>query len=182
VLAVRRGDELAWAGNCGTGFGEKEIERLLRKLRPLERKTSPFPLEPKMARVKKDEIVWVTPKLVAEIEFAEWTHDGHLRAPSYVGLREDQVPEEVRREQPVSSEVRRGRRTLKLSNLDKVFWDRVLPRGGAAARPAPEGPAVHDEAVPRRDRGWALLSEGRAVPHAGLDPEALVPLDLARDA
>jgi bifunctional non-homologous end joining protein LigD len=122
VLAHRRGDELVWAGNCGTGFTEKEIGRLLRRLRPLERSSSPFQSIPKMPKVRKDDVVWVTPKLVCEVEFAEWTHDGRLRAPSYQGLREDKAPDEVRREEPLATEIRRGRRALKLSNLDKVYW------------------------------------------------------------
>jgi len=122
VLAVNRGGELHYAGNCGTGFTEDEIEKLMRKLRPLERATPPFAVAPKMPKVKKGDVVWVTPKLVCEVEFAEWTHDGRLRAPSYKGLREDKTPAEVRREQPLETEIRRGRRTLRLSNLDKVFW------------------------------------------------------------
>ncbi len=122
VLAVRRGGELVWVGNCGTGFTEKEIDRLLRKLRPLERATSPFKVVPKMPKVRKGDVVWVTPKLVCEVEFAEWTHDGRLRAPSYQGLREDKAPDEVRREEPLATEIKRGKRTLKLTNLDKPFW------------------------------------------------------------
>jgi bifunctional non-homologous end joining protein LigD len=122
VLAVNRGGELHYAGNCGTGFTEDEIEKLMRKLRPLERATPPFAVVPKMPKVKKGDVVWVAPKLVCEVEFAEWTHDGRLRAPSYKGLREDKAPAEVRREQPIETEIRRGRRTLRLSNLDKVFW------------------------------------------------------------
>ncbi|MBA2536657.1 MAG: DNA ligase D [Actinobacteria bacterium] len=122
VLAHRQGDELVWAGNCGTGFTEREIGKLLRLLRPLERSSAPFQLVPKMPKVRKDDVVWVTPRLVCEVEFAEWTHDGRLRAPSYQGLREDKAPDEVRRENPLATEIRRGRRALKLSNLDKVFW------------------------------------------------------------
>jgi bifunctional non-homologous end joining protein LigD len=122
VLAVNRGGELHYAGNCGTGFTEDEIEKLMRKLRPLERATPAFAVAPKMPKVKKTDVVWVTPKLVCEVEFAEWTHDGRLRAPSYKGLREDKTPAEVRREQPLETEIRRGRRALRLSNLDKVFW------------------------------------------------------------
>jgi bifunctional non-homologous end joining protein LigD len=122
VLAVRRGDDLVWVGNVGTGFGEEEIQRLLRRLKPLERKTSPLTVVPKMPRVKRDEVVWTTPRLVAEIGFTEWTHDGHLRAPRYHGLRDDKAPEQVRRELPVESEIRRGKRVLRLSNLDKVFF------------------------------------------------------------
>ena len=53
-----------------------------------------------MPRVRKDDVVWVEPKLVAEVEFVEWTHDGRLRAPAYKGLREDKAADEVRREEP----------------------------------------------------------------------------------
>src|ERR671937_868111 len=133
VLAVRRGDELVWVGNCGTGFTEEEIDKLLAKLRPLERPDPPFREVPKMPKVRKGDVVWIEPKLVAEVEFAQWTHDGHLRAPVYQGLREDKEPEEVQREEPVApppDEVRKGRRLLKLSNLDKPFWpDEGITKG-----------------------------------------------------
>ena len=75
-----------------------------------------------MPKVRKNDVIWVEPKLVAEVEFAEWTHDGRLRAPSYKGLREDKSAEEVRREEPITDVVRKGTRELKLSNLDKVFF------------------------------------------------------------
>jgi bifunctional non-homologous end joining protein LigD len=122
VLAVNRGGELHYVGNCGTGFTDDEIDELMGKLRPLERKTPPFRVVPKMPKVRRGDVVWVTPKLVCEVEFVEWTHDGRLRAPSYQGLREDKAPAEVRRELPVQTEIRRGKRVLKLSNLDKLFW------------------------------------------------------------
>jgi bifunctional non-homologous end joining protein LigD len=69
-------------------------------------------------------VIWVEPKLVAEVEFVEWTHDGHLRAPSYKGLREDKDAVDVHREapEPMATEIRKGKRILKLSNLDKPFW------------------------------------------------------------
>ncbi|HXV35292.1 MAG TPA: DNA ligase D [Gaiellaceae bacterium] len=122
VLAVLEGGELRYVGNVGTGFTEDEIERLLGLLRPLERRESPFREVPKLPKVRRDDVVWATPELVAEVEFAEWTHDGHLRAPVYKGLREDKDPEDVRREEPLPTEIRRGKRALKLSNLDKPFW------------------------------------------------------------
>jgi bifunctional non-homologous end joining protein LigD len=122
VLGVYRGGQLVYAGNVGTGFTEDEIDRLLKLLRPLERKDSPFSVVPKMPKIRKGDVVWVEPKLVAEVEFAEWTHDGRLRAPVYMGLREDKQAEEVRRELPKTDEVRAGKRVLKLSNLDKPFW------------------------------------------------------------
>ena len=126
VLAVNGAGGLEWVGNVGTGFDEDEIERLLGKLRPLERKDSPFPDVPKMPRIRKGDVVWVEPKLVAQVSFAEWTHDGRLRAPVYLGLREDKDPREVRRElpdaTPIPAVVRKGKRVLRLSNLDKPFW------------------------------------------------------------
>jgi bifunctional non-homologous end joining protein LigD len=122
ILAVLEDGRLEYVGNVGTGFTEEEIERLLGKLRPLERDEPPFVEVPKMAKVKRDDIVWVEPRLVAEVSFAEWTHDSRLRAPVYKGLREDKAPEEVRREEALEPEITRGKRVLKLSNLDKPFW------------------------------------------------------------
>jgi bifunctional non-homologous end joining protein LigD len=129
VLAVYDDEKLEYVGNVGTGFDEAEIERLLKLLRPLERKDSPFPQAPKLPRVRKDDIVWVEPKLVAEVSFVEWTHDGRLRAPVYLGLREDKGPKEVRRELPgqrpaasIPEVIKKGKRVLRLSNLDKPFW------------------------------------------------------------
>ena len=122
VLGMYEGGELGYVGNVGTGFNDKEIERLLSKLKPLERDAPPFRNVPKMPRVRKGDFVWVEPKLVAEVEFAEWTHDGRLRAPSYKGLREDKPPKDVRREEPITDVVKKGSRELKLSNLDKVFF------------------------------------------------------------
>jgi bifunctional non-homologous end joining protein LigD len=122
VLGYYLGDELVYAGNVGTGFNSKEIEKLLDKLRPLRRDLPPFREVPKMPKVRKSDVIWVEPKLVAEVEFAEWTHDGRLRAPSYKGLREDKSPEDVRREEPITDVVKKGSLELKLSNLDKVFF------------------------------------------------------------
>jgi bifunctional non-homologous end joining protein LigD len=125
VLAVHDEDtgELRWVGNVGTGFTDREIDRLLERLRPLERATTPFAEVPKMPRVRRGDVTWVEPELVVEVEFVEWTHDGHLRAPSYQGLREDKPAEDVVPEVPdLPAEIRKGGRVLRLSNLDKPFW------------------------------------------------------------
>ncbi len=122
VLGYYTGDELVYAGNVGTGFNSKEIEKLLDKLRPLKRSTPPFREVPKMPKVRKSDVIWVEPKHVVQVEFAEWTHDGRLRAPSYKGLREDKSADEVRREEPITDRIRKGSRELKLSNLDKAFF------------------------------------------------------------
>jgi bifunctional non-homologous end joining protein LigD len=134
VLATRVGDKLQYVGNVGTGFTDAEIKRLLEKLRPLERKDPPFDEVPKMPRVRKGDVVWVEPQLIAQVQFSEWTHDGHLRAPSYQGLREDKEPEEVHREEPLPTEIKKGKRELKLSSLAKVFWpDEGITKGDLLA-------------------------------------------------
>jgi bifunctional non-homologous end joining protein LigD len=122
VLGTYQGGDLVYTGNVGTGFNDREIDRLLKKLKPLERDTSPFREVPKMPRIRKGDVIWVEPKLVAEVEFVEWTHDNRLRAPAYKGLREDKEATEVRREQALPTEIRKGKKVLKLSNLDKPFW------------------------------------------------------------
>ncbi len=118
VLGAYRGDDLVWVGNCGTGFTERHIDALLAKLEPLVRDTTPFAGVPAMPKVRKGGVTWVEPKLVCEVRFAEWTHDRHLRAPSFQGLRDDKPARAVHREQPVARSAGR----VKLSNLDKVFW------------------------------------------------------------
>jgi bifunctional non-homologous end joining protein LigD len=121
VLAVNEGGALRWVGNAGTGFTEKTIGRLLDALEPLKRAKSPLAVVPKMSKVRASDVVWVRPKLVAEVKFAEWTHDGHLRAPVYLGLRDDKAAPEVRAE-------RASRVTL--SNLGKIFWpDEGITKG-----------------------------------------------------
>jgi bifunctional non-homologous end joining protein LigD len=123
VVGVHEAGGLRWAGNVGTGFSDSEIDRLLGLLRPLERHGSPFTEVPKMPRVRRGDVVWVEPVLVAEVEFVEWTREGRLRAPVYVGLREDKPADDVRRERaPLPDILRKGKRELRLSNLDKPFW------------------------------------------------------------
>ena len=121
VLAVNEGGTLRWVGNVGTGFTEKTIAELLDALEPLRVVDAPLAVIPKMPKVRKSDVVWVQPKLVAEVKFAEWTHDGHLRTPVYLGLRDDKTASEVHAERPSR---------VKLSNLDKVFWpDEGITKG-----------------------------------------------------
>ena len=94
ILGVYEGSELRYVGHVGTGFDGKELERVMALLRPLETKTSPF-----RQKVPKNETPhWVHPKLVAQVRFTEWTSDGILRQPVYLGLRDDKKPKEVTRE------------------------------------------------------------------------------------
>mgnify|MGYP002145465615 CR=1 FL=1 len=89
VRAQFNGAVATFPVNEALSFTDKTIDILLSRLEPLRRATSPFPEVPKMPKVRRSDIVWVRPELVAEVEFVEWTHDGHLRAPSFQGLRDD---------------------------------------------------------------------------------------------
>jgi bifunctional non-homologous end joining protein LigD len=130
VLGVNEGDQLRYVGNVGTGFNDKEIAKLLKLLKPLHRDTTPFPVAPKMPRIRKGDVQWVDPQLVAQVRFGEWTHDNHLRHPAYLGIREDKEAGEVTREQPMQDVIRKGKRELRLSNLDKPFWpDEGITKG-----------------------------------------------------
>lgn len=84
---------LVYAGKVGTGFTDAVLRELHRRLSGLGRPTSPF-----SAAVREKGAQWAEPRLVAEIAFSNWTLDGRLRHPSFLGLREDKAPEEVARE------------------------------------------------------------------------------------
>jgi bifunctional non-homologous end joining protein LigD len=130
ALAVNEGNELRYVGNVGTGFDDAEIRKLLKLLKPLHRDTSPFPVPPKMPRVRKGDVQWVEPELVAQVRYGEWTHDGHLRHPAYQGIREDKSAGEVTAPQPIADVIKRGTRELRLTNLDKPFWpDEGITKG-----------------------------------------------------
>jgi bifunctional non-homologous end joining protein LigD len=93
---VHEGDPLRYVGKVGTGFTMRELDRLAGLLEPLATVDCPFdPPPPRpIARLAR----WVRPELVAEIEFGEWTSDGVLRHPAYLGLRDDKAPTDVVRE------------------------------------------------------------------------------------
>jgi bifunctional non-homologous end joining protein LigD len=87
---------LVYVSKVGTGFDEAELERLWRRLAPLARDASPFDEGTPAGRGHH----WVEPRLVCEVRFAEWTRDGGLRHPAYLGLRDDKRPQDCRRERP----------------------------------------------------------------------------------
>lgn len=85
---------LSYVGHTGTGFTEQELARVMTRLGPLETKTCPFDPVPRT----NERPHWVEPAVLAEVQFAEWTSDGLLRHPVYLGLRDDKPAREVRRE------------------------------------------------------------------------------------
>ena len=93
AVGVMEEGELIYAGKVGTGFTQETLGVLVRELEPLRRDTSPF-----SGRQPPKGTVFVEPRLVALVEFREWTSSGTLRAPSFKGLRPDKPPEETVRE------------------------------------------------------------------------------------
>jgi bifunctional non-homologous end joining protein LigD len=97
LLGVHDADgTLRYAGQVGTGFTDATLADLLRRLRPLQRKSSP--LHGPLAAKDTAGVHWVTPRLVGEVLFSEWTRDGRLRHPVWRGLRADKSPADVVRE------------------------------------------------------------------------------------
>lgn len=95
LLGLHEADgSLRHVGNVGTGFDTRTLTRLHRKLTALERRTTPFAGSAKLAGRPH----WVTPTLVAEVAFSDWTHAGHIRHAVFVGLREDKAARAVEKE------------------------------------------------------------------------------------
>jgi bifunctional non-homologous end joining protein LigD len=100
LLAARDGRKLTYVGKVGTGFSGQLIQDLMDRMEPLA--TDKAPVE--VPRAHRKGAHYIKPKLVAEIAFAEFTDEGILRHPSFVGLREDKPAKDVVREVPKHTE------------------------------------------------------------------------------
>ena len=89
-------DRFRYAGKVGTGFTRAMLRELSQRLAPLVRETSPFEPETGIPRAAR----WVEPEVVVQVAFMEWTPDGRLRHPSFLGVRFDKAAREVVREEP----------------------------------------------------------------------------------
>ena len=95
--------KLVYSGKVGTGFQRVEKD-LLARLGHEKAATSPFEVNaPRGAAVR--DAHWIAPRIVVEVAFTEWTNDGHIRHPSFPGIREDKAPKDVEREVPAPGEV-----------------------------------------------------------------------------
>jgi bifunctional non-homologous end joining protein LigD len=89
-----RAGTLRYVGHTGGGFNQESLHDMRRRLERLERRTSPF-----AETVRPNEPVhWVTPKIVVEVKFTEWTADGKLRQPIFLGVRDDKDAKTVHKE------------------------------------------------------------------------------------
>ena len=111
LVGLYENHKLHFVTPVGTGFNTTTQKDILQKLKHYETKICPFVVEPeynKPSRFRpnppKAKVIWVKPKLVAEISFREVTKDGAIRHPSFKGLREDKKPQEVIREEPEEAE------------------------------------------------------------------------------
>lgn len=91
LVGLYDGRALRYTGKVGTGYTEQILAELAGKMKPLRTSNSPFEPAP-----REKEATWIRPKLVAQIVFGEWTKDGKLRQPAFIGLREDKKPLECR--------------------------------------------------------------------------------------
>jgi bifunctional non-homologous end joining protein LigD len=151
-LGLYEGGRLVYVSKVGTGFDDATLAHIKAKLEPLRRATSPFDVGTPAGRGHH----WVEPRLVCEVRFTEWTKDGGIRHPAFLGLRDDKRPEECRRETPVTDSTRPERggpssTTLALGEGDRS--DRAAAgatRRSHGSRRAPRAPASPD-----RSRGRA---------------------------
>jgi bifunctional non-homologous end joining protein LigD len=123
ILGEYRAGKLHWAGNVGTGFDRKMVERLFDALKPLKTEDCAFKPKPKMPGEK---ITWAKPELVCEVRFSNRTREGHLRAPVFVRLRDDLPPPRAHADL-LDSSLKEAQLTidghrLKFTHLDKVFY------------------------------------------------------------
>jgi len=122
ILGAYRNGRLVYIGHVGTGFTERSLKDIHGRLKPLVTAKAPFAEEPK----SNMPVTWITPRLVCEVKFTEWTSEGLMRHPVFMGLRDDKSPKEVERERSASREdileKPKFRTRAELTHLDKVFW------------------------------------------------------------
>lgn len=106
VLGVYHRGKLEYIGHTGGGFDQATLKLVYDKLKPFITKKSPFEKPPKT----NAPVTWVKPKLICEVEFSEWTTDGSMRQPIFVGLRTDKPASKVIRELPVGTPIQNGQR------------------------------------------------------------------------
>jgi bifunctional non-homologous end joining protein LigD len=127
AVGFYEGGKLIYAGNVGTGFTEKVLRQLLEKMQTRIVERMPFAPD----KAIPAGTVWLRPELTAQVKFTEWTNDRKLRAPVYLGLREDVNAAEVGREAAPDSLLAPDKKevaitidghALKFTNLDKVYF------------------------------------------------------------
>jgi bifunctional non-homologous end joining protein LigD len=135
-LGLYEEDRLAYVSKVGTGFDAGALAAIAKRLAPLARATTPFAAGSPTGRGHH----WVEPRLVCKVRFTDWTAEGGIRHPTFLGLRDDRRPEECRRERPFELPPAEApapaaggegdapppspveRQMVKITNPKKVFW------------------------------------------------------------
>lgn len=119
LVGVYEDSKFVYCGHVGTGMDDTTLQELYAKLSKIESKSMPFDTEPK----SNDTVHYVKPEYVCEVKFAEWTSNGTMRQPVYLGLRPDKKPRQVVREVPTkANKPSKTKQEFELTHLDKVFW------------------------------------------------------------
>jgi bifunctional non-homologous end joining protein LigD len=161
ILGIYDHGKLVWTGNVGTGFDRKMMQAIHGKLAPLA--IGKCPLEPDKNLPKQ--ATWTRPELVCEVKFSNWTDDGRLRAPVFIGLRPDIDPEECQRE----------RLSAELASKD-VVSKHVAPKDVARHtrhKTKAEPPAPADPAPARGSQQEPLLGADLAEATLAIDGHRL---------
>jgi len=154
-LGLYERGELVYVSKVGTGFDDKTLVLVSEKLRPLARATSPFAKGTPAGRGHH----WVEPRLVCRVRFTEWTRDGGIRQPSFLGLLDDKRPEDCVRS-PLSAPEAGGAGAA--GGVPGPRGARALPRGGGA----PFGRASSDDGSRERVPS-TMPAESRGQPLRG---------------
>jgi bifunctional non-homologous end joining protein LigD len=96
ILALPEDGGWRWVGNCGSGLRDADIDALLERLEPLAVERSPLDAVPAELTRPRGASMWCRPQVVCEVEFTEWTDDRRMRAPVFVGLRDDVTADDLR--------------------------------------------------------------------------------------
>ncbi|WP_370191372.1 DNA ligase D [Qipengyuania sp.] len=156
LLAQHDGEALVYKGNVGTGFTADEMDELAAKMKRLERKTPPVETDKASARG----VTWLTPKLVAEVAFAEFTAEGNVRHASYLGLRGDKPAQAVTPE--ASASTPKAEEEVEISSRERVvFPDSGQTKGELADYYAAVAPIMLPHAA-RRPISLVRCPQGRA--------------------
>ncbi|MGX7894517.1 DNA ligase D [Tsuneonella sp. HG222] len=160
LLAQHEGKKLIYKGNIGTGFTQDGMAELTRKMKPLERATPPAEVDKTSSRG----VTWLSPKLVAEVAFAEFTADGNVRHGSFLGLRSDKDAAEVvpeRANQALDEGAERPE-SVRITNRDRVIFPESGQTKGELADYYQEIAALMLPWAARRPISLVRCPQGRA--------------------
>ena len=156
-------DGLRYVGHVGTGFDDRRLIDLKSRLESLRTDANPFSDEVRrgsmvFGRPRSVPVHWVKPELIAQVKFVQWTDEGYLRAPSFLGLTDDKAPLEVRREEvappPKGSETQPNREIVSVQQIEEVL-----------------------EQLDRKADKLLLKVDGHKIPLNNLDKEFWPPLE-----